>query len=99
MSFWLPIYTLASRELVRFFRQRTRVVGALGQPIIFWILFGMGLHGSFQPPAWAPETMTYQEYFFPGIAGAEIVNESVWKGVGSTLSKLRGPGVGSAVFE
>ena len=67
-SFWLPIYTLASRELVRFFRQRTRVVGALGQPIIFWILFGMGLHGSFRPPAWAPETMTYQEYFFPGIA-------------------------------
>ena len=67
-TLWLPIYTLASRELVRFFRQRPRVVGALGQPIIFWILFGMGLHGSFQPPAWAPETMTYQEYFFPGIA-------------------------------
>lgn len=67
-NLWLPIYTLAARELVRFFRQRTRVVGALGQPIIFWILFGMGLHGSFQPPAWAPETMTYQEYFFPGIA-------------------------------
>ena len=29
---WLPVYTLALRELVRFFRQRTRVVGALGQP-------------------------------------------------------------------
>lgn len=67
-GFWLPVWTLASRELVRFFRQRTRVVGALGQPLIFWILFGAGLHGSFQAPAWAPAGMSYQEYFFPGVA-------------------------------
>lgn len=66
--FVLPVWTLAQRELVRFFRQRTRVVGALGQPVIFWILFGAGLHGSFRAPDWAPAEMTYQEYFFPGIA-------------------------------
>ena len=67
-AFWLAIYTLTRRELVRFFRQRTRVVGALGQPFLFWILFGAGLHGSFTAPEWAPEGMSYQEYFFPGIA-------------------------------
>jgi ABC-2 type transport system permease protein len=67
-SFWLPVWTLAVRELVRFFRQRTRVIGALGQPVIFWILFGAGLHGSFKPPAWAPAGMSYQEYVCPGIA-------------------------------
>src|SRR5438067_2581108 len=66
-AFWLPTGALASRELVRFFRQRTRVVGALGQPILFWVLFGAGLHDSFQPPSWAPHAMTYQEYFFPGV--------------------------------
>ena len=67
---WLPIYSLAHRELVRFFRQRTRLIGALGQPLIFWILFGAGLHGSFRSPEWVPAgmTMSYQEYFFPGIA-------------------------------
>ncbi|MGQ0634666.1 MAG: ABC transporter permease [Planctomycetaceae bacterium] len=68
IGFWLPIWTLAVRELVRFIRQRTRVVGALGQPVLFWLLFGAGLHGSFSPPAWAPPEMTYQEYFFPGVA-------------------------------
>jgi ABC-2 type transport system permease protein len=36
------IATLAWRELVRFFRQRTRVFGALGQPIIFWLMFSEG---------------------------------------------------------
>ena len=55
----LAVYSLAKRELVRFFRQRTRIVGALGQPIIFWILFGAGLQGSFRGPA----GISYQEYF------------------------------------
>lgn len=67
-GFWLPIWTLTLRELVRFFRQRTRVIGALGQPLLFWILFGAGLKSSFQPPAWASWEMSYQEYFFPGVA-------------------------------
>jgi ABC-2 type transport system permease protein len=64
---WLAVWTLAARELVRFFRQRTRVVGALGQPVIFWILFGAGLSGSFRPPAWASADLSYQAYFFPGV--------------------------------
>ena len=63
-SMGLAVYTLALRELVRFFRQRTRIVGALGQPIIFWVLFGAGLSGSFNGPA----GISYQEYFFPGVA-------------------------------
>ena len=40
---WPVVFTLSQRELVRFFRQRNRVFGALGQPIIFWLLFGAGL--------------------------------------------------------
>tara|TARA_R110002095_G_scaffold215691_2_gene210595 strand:- start:9221 stop:10081 length:861 start_codon:yes stop_codon:yes gene_type:complete len=66
--FLLPIMTLAQREVVRFVRQRTRVIGALIQPILFWILFGAGLRGSFKAPEWAAAGMTYQEYFFPGVA-------------------------------
>ncbi len=64
----LAVWALAWRELVRFFRQRTRVIGAVGQPVIFWVLFGAGLRGSFSPPEWASADMTYQEYFLPGIA-------------------------------
>ena len=60
----LAIYSLATRELVRFFRQRTRIIGALGQPIIFWVLFGAGLQSSFR----GPSGISFQEYFFPGVA-------------------------------
>lgn len=61
---WLPVWTLTVREVVRFVRQRSRLIGALGQPFLFWILFGAGLQGSFRGPA----DMSFQEYFFPGVA-------------------------------
>ncbi len=67
-AFWLPVWTLSKRELIRFFRQRTRIIGALGQPVIFWILFGSGMRSSFQPPDWGPQELSYQEYFYPGVA-------------------------------
>src|SRR5437763_14153451 len=38
---------LTWREMVRFFRQRNRIVGSIGTPLVFWLLFGAGLSGSF----------------------------------------------------
>ncbi|MFO0980579.1 MAG: ABC transporter permease [Planctomycetota bacterium] len=64
-SFWLPAATLWQRELVRFFRQRSRVAGALASPLVFWVVIGSGFGRSFRPPA-AAEGVGYLEYFFPG---------------------------------
>jgi ABC-2 type transport system permease protein len=58
---WPVVGTLCQRELVRFFRQRNRVFGALGQPIIFWLLFGAGL-GS----ARVEDARLDYAHFFPG---------------------------------
>jgi ABC-2 type transport system permease protein len=58
---------LCWRELVRFFRQRNRVMGAIGQPVILWILFGAGLAQSFQLGGAGNESVSYREYSFPGI--------------------------------
>lgn len=58
--------TLCQRELVRFFRQRNRVIGALVQPLVFWLLFSSGLRSSFRPSSSLPD-LSYAEYFFPGI--------------------------------
>ena len=43
------ILVLAQRELVRFFRQRTRLFGSLAQPFLFWLLMGSGFADSFAP--------------------------------------------------
>ena len=56
MTLWLPAASLWWRELVRFVRQRSRMIGALGQPIIFWLLFSEGFK---------PSDLGYA-YFFPG---------------------------------
>ena len=32
----LPAFTLWWRELVRFYRQRARVVGVIASPLLFW---------------------------------------------------------------
>jgi ABC-2 type transport system permease protein len=63
---WLAAGTLCQREWVRFIRQRNRVFGAIGQPVIFWLLFGLGLGPSFKAPGAAAAGMSYREYFFPG---------------------------------
>src|SRR5690606_5623178 len=39
--------------------------GALGSPIVFWALIGLGLGRSFSPPG-STQTVSYLEYFFPG---------------------------------
>jgi ABC-2 type transport system permease protein len=62
---WLAAGTLARRECVRFLRQRNRVFGAIGQPLVLWLLFGVGLGGAFRPAAGSDGT-TYLAYFFPG---------------------------------
>lgn len=63
---WLAAWSLAQREWVRFIRQRNRVVGALGQPILLWLLFGAGLSDSFQLRTAEATGISYREYFFPG---------------------------------
>lgn len=64
--FWLPVFTLWRREIVRFLRQRSRVIGAFAQPLAFWLLLGGGFSASFRPPG-APGGSGYLEYFYPGI--------------------------------
>ena len=60
----LPAVSLAKRELVRFLRQRHRVIGALATPIVFWLLIGGGMGRSFRTAG--PGGENYIEYFFPG---------------------------------
>ena len=41
-NFWLPVVTLWQRELVRFWRQKSRVLGVVASPLVFWLLIGSG---------------------------------------------------------
>lgn len=62
----LAVWTLWRREVVRFLRQKNRIVGALGTPVVFWLLIGSGVGRSFQAPVPGGRS-DYLWYFFPGI--------------------------------
>ncbi len=64
-TLFLARTSLWRREVIRFLRQRSRVVGALGTPIIFWVLLGSGLGKSFRAAGGAAG-VSYLEYSFPG---------------------------------
>ena len=64
---WPTVWMLCRREMLRFFVQRNRVVGAIGQPLLFWLLFGTGLNQTFRLPADdGPGDLSFQQYYFPG---------------------------------
>lgn len=73
---------LARREWIRFFRQRNRVVSALVQPLLFWLLFGAGMRGSFTWTGSGQEG--FFEYFLPGTIGLIVLFTAIF----STISVI-----------
>jgi len=45
----IPALSLWQREIVRFYRQRARVIGVIVSPLLFWVAFGAGFAHSFTP--------------------------------------------------
>lgn len=65
MSFLLPAVTLWRRECVRFYRDRVRALSSFATALLFWLLIGFGMSGSFHPVG-MPAGVNAVEYLFPG---------------------------------
>jgi ABC-2 type transport system permease protein len=61
----LPAFTLWWREVIRFYRQRTRVIGVIASPLVFWLVIGSGFGSSFRSGDAAGQ-QHYLDYFYPG---------------------------------
>ncbi|HSV29781.1 MAG TPA: ABC transporter permease, partial [Candidatus Omnitrophota bacterium] len=73
------VLSLAKREFIRFIRQPQRVIGAVAQPLLFWLFLGAGLGGSFKPPGM--EQVTYLEYFYPGVMVMMMLFASIFSSI------------------
>lgn len=76
------IAALSAREIIKFVRDRSRVLGAFIQPIAFWLLLGLGFAGTFQMPGETLAGIGYMEYLFPGIIALVILFTAIF----STIS-------------
>ncbi|MCI0571601.1 MAG: ABC transporter permease [Myxococcaceae bacterium] len=70
------VRVLAARDVTRFFRQPSRVIGALAQPILFWLVIGSGFQGSFRLPG--AEGLGYMQYFFPGVVTMVLLFSAIF---------------------
>ena len=85
----LQVATLWWREITRFRRQRSRVIGAFLQPLVFWLLLGGGLSASFRPPG-APVGMSYVEYFYPGVIVLVLLFTAIFATISTVEDRKQG---------
>lgn len=69
--------SLLRREIVRFLRQPSRIVGAIGTAALLWIVLGSGFAGSFQMAAPGAEGVAYGAYLVPGMASMVVLFASI----------------------
>jgi ABC-2 type transport system permease protein len=73
---------LAWREVVRFLRQPSRIVGAFAPPLLAWLLIGSGFGASFRVPGGGGAS--YAAYFFPGTVVLVVLFAAIF----STISVI-----------
>jgi len=71
------VYAMWLREVKRFIRSKSRIVGALGQPLLFLIALGYGLGPVFQKAGQG----NYLEFIAPGIIGMSIIFTAIFNGM------------------
>jgi len=80
-----PAMALWHRDMVRFWRQRSRVASSILSPLLFWVLLGAGLSGIYMPNGAAAEAeVDYQQYFLPGA----VVLSLLFTAIFSTISVI-----------
>ncbi|MEI6238205.1 MAG: ABC transporter permease [bacterium] len=71
------IYILWLRQIKRYLRSKSRIVGSLVQPMLFLVALGFGLGPVFQKAGQG----NYVEFLVPGIIGMGIIFTSIFSGM------------------
>ena len=73
------LYTLWLREVKRYVRDRTRIVSSFMQPLLWLLIFGVGIGASLR--AVPVPGVSYQQMIFPGIVGQTLLFTSMFMGI------------------
>ncbi len=77
----IAILTLWQRDLLRFWRDRTRIAGGMAQPLLFLAIFGAGLSpwmGRLGGNTVGPD---YLQFLYPGIIGMSVLFSAIFSAV------------------
>ena len=87
VTFALAAWTLLKREIVRFWRQKSRVMGVVASPLLFWLIVGFG-SGETGPAFFFPGTVTLTVMFSAIFSTISIIED---RREGFLLSMLVSP--------
>ncbi len=82
------IYIIWLRELKKYWRNKSRIVGSLGMPFFLMFIVGSGLNESIKTPMLAGQG--YTAFIMPGIIGMVLMFSSVFSGVSVIWDKQFG---------
>ena len=71
------VYVLWLRQLKRYLRSRSRIVGSLGQPLLFLVALGFGFGPIFQRAGQG----NYLQFLAPGVIAMTILFTSIFSGI------------------
>jgi len=71
------IYILWLRQLKRYIRSKPRIIGALGQPLLFLLAFGFGFGSIFQRAGQG----NYIQFLAPGVIAMTVLFTSIFSGI------------------
>jgi ABC-2 type transport system permease protein len=71
------IYILWRRQLQRYFRSKSRMIGSIGQPLLFLLALGFGFSSVFQQAGEG----NYFQFLTPGIISMAILFTAVFTGI------------------
>jgi ABC-2 type transport system permease protein len=81
-----PIHILWLRQMKRYFRSRSRVVGAIGQPILFLLALGYGIGAVYKKAGQGD----YLQFLVPGIITQTLLFSGVFWGIQILFDKRFG---------
>lgn len=71
------VYVMWLRQLIRYWRTRSRIVGSLAQPVLFLVALGFGLGPMFSQAGGG----SYIQFLAPGIIGMSILFTAMFSGM------------------
>ena len=72
------VYAMWKREMIRFTRSKSRIIGSIGMPFFFLAIVGSGLGGAFSMPGMEGG---YMEFIAPGMVAMTVLFGSIFSGV------------------
>ncbi|NLD57370.1 MAG: ABC transporter permease, partial [Methanomicrobiales archaeon] len=82
------IYVLWLREMIKYCRAKSRIVGAVAMPVFMLVFLGLGFRRVEIPGL--PGSIGYIQYLVPGILGMTILFSSAYTGMGVIMDRQYG---------